>query len=270
MMDVLNAALSFPTVVFTVMLGLSVLFWSTVIMGGVDPNAMDGDADLHTGGDADLHGDHGDIGHADHGDHGDHGHADVSGGGILSSVASFLNIGSVPVSVVFSAIALFGWVMSMMLQLSAGPWLASVMPAIAAGTTIFGVAGIGSMVLAGFATRPLRDTFKIESRHAEDTIVDHICTIVTSKVTEEFGQATYATKGAPLNLSVRCKQSNTLKKGAQAVIIGYDAVSNTYEVGELEPERPLKSATEVAAQHDGLNPKRLKEVSEALRKAGAK
>jgi hypothetical protein len=254
-------------VIFTVFLGFVVLFWSSVILGGVDPNALDGDPNVHVDG-----------GDADHGDvvHGDADHGDLHGGGVLSSMLAFLNFGSVPLSIIFSSMALFGWVSSMLLQISIGPWLASLMPLTAAGTVVFLAAGLGSLAATGLATRPLRGAFKIESRHAELTIVDCVCTILTSKVTENFGQATYETSGAPLNLSVRCPQANMLQKGSKAVIVGYDPVTNTYEVGELEPETVEAAASrestrrKAADNADADEKKRLKEVREALRRAGAK
>jgi len=253
-MEVLTTALSFPSVIFTVLLGFVVVFWSSVILGGVDPNSFDGDADMH----ADVH--------ADADADGDHGHAggEFHGGGVVSSLLAYLNFGSVPVSMIFSATVLFSWVSSMLLQITAGPWLATLMPVAAVSTVIFATAGIGSLILTGLATRPLRGAFKIESRHAEQTIVDCVCTILTSKVTDKFGQATYETSGAPLNLSVRCPQENKLQKGSKAVIVGYDPVANTYEVGELEPETP---PTPESKDEDK---KRQKEVREALRRAGAK
>lgn len=271
MMEVLTTALSFPSVIFTVLLGFVVLFWSSVILGGVDPNSLDGDPDVHVdGGDADLHADHGDV------EHGDADHGDLHGGGVLSSMLAFLNFGSVPLSIIFSSTVLFGWISSMLLQISAGPWLATLMPVTAAGSAVFLAAALGSVAATGFATRPLRGAFKIESRHAEQTIVDCVCTIQTTKVTANFGQALYETSGAPLNLSVRCPQENKLKKGSKAVIVGYDPETNTYEVGELEPETPVASGTKESARHKAVHDdsaddkKRQKEVREALRRAGAK
>lgn len=274
MMEVLTTALSFPSVIFTVLLGFVVLFWTSVIIGGIDPHAFDGDADLHVDGHIDVHADvHADA-HAD-ADHGHADHGEYHGGGMLTSLLTFLNFGTVPISMIFSATVLFGWVSTMLLQLTAGPWLASLMPVAAASTVVFTTAGIASLIATGFATRPLRGAFKIESRHAEQTIVDCVCTIATTKVTENFGQALYETSGAPLNLSVRCPRTNKLQKGSKAVIVGYDTDSNTYEVGELEPE----SATAPAAKESGRRKpssadddekKRLKEVREALRRAGAK
>lgn len=262
-MEVLTTALSFPSVIFTVLLGFVVLFWSSVIVGGVDPNSFDGDADVHVDADADVHAD------ADHG----HAGGEFHGGGVVSSLLAYLNFGSVPVSMIFSAAVLFGWVSTMLLQITAGPWLATVMPLTAASTVIFATAGLGSLIATGLATRPLRGAFKIESRHAEQTIVDCVCSIVTTKVTANFGQALYETSGAPLNLSVRCPQANKLQKGSKAVIVGYDPVSNTYEVGELEPETPAtpdsKESTRRKAVADDEK-KRQKEVREALRRAGAK
>jgi hypothetical protein len=236
MMQLFSSALAFPTVIFTVLLGFVVLFWLSVIVAGIDLQILDGAGHGDLGLDI-----HGDVGGDIHGDiHGDAGDMDADGHlgghhGFASEILSFLNLGQVPLSIIGSVAILFAWIGSLTLQVTAGPWAATFIPATFAAVLCFGVAGLASLVLTGLATRPMRGVFKIVSQHAEETIVDHVCTIVTSRVDAEFGQASYDTSGAPLNLSVRCHQPNKLVKGSRAVIIGYDADSNTYEVGLLEP-----------------------------------
>jgi hypothetical protein len=259
MIDVINTALSFPSVIFTTLLGFVLLFWTTVILGGADPHMLDGDGhvDLADGGDVDADG-HVEADADAHGHDGDH----HGSGGLLG----FLNVGSVPTSMIFSSVVLFAWMTSMVLQMTAGPALAGTMPAALAATAIFGVSSALSLAATGLLTRPLRGAFKIESRHAEEEIVDCVCTILTTKVNETFGQASYQTEGAPLTLSVRCKRSNSLTKGSKAVIVGYDAATNTYEVGELEPEGDGK--THARRDADATQLSEMMRVRDALKRAG--
>lgn len=232
---VLNAALSFPAVIFTVLMGFLVLFWSAVIMGGADPHALDPDIhhvdfDGHVHVDAHVHVD----GHVD-ADHGGHGDGHAHGNSWFAAIAAFLNLGSVPLSMVASAGVIFGWVSSMMLQLYVSPVLATMMPVVAAGTVVLLVAGIVSMISAGLVTRPLRGAFVIQTFEAGEKLIDHVCKVTSSRVVSDFGEARYEMKGAPLVLLVRCRRENKLVRGAEAVIIGYDAKTNIYEIGELDP-----------------------------------
>jgi hypothetical protein len=234
--QVINAALSFPAVIFTVLMGFCLIFWTTVIMGGADPNSLD--PDVHADVDGDLHADvhaHVDAhGHVDADGH----HHDVDGdihhGSLLNSLLGFMNVGSVPLSMIASAGVLFGWVSTMLIQIYVQPTLLQMMPAVAAGMVTLCASGAGSMVAAGLLTRPLRGAFKIQTFLAGDALIDHPCRITSSRVDAAFGEARYEMKGAPLVLSVRCRQPNKLVKGADAVIVSYDAKTNIYEVGELE------------------------------------
>lgn len=233
--QVINAALSFPAVIFTVLMGFMLLFWTTVITGGADPSAFDPDVDV----DVDVHVDGAEA----------HGDVDADGhyhGGIGSSLAGFLNLGSVPLSMVASAGVLFGWVSTMMMQLYVQPMLAQMMPAVAAGTVVLGVSGLASMLAAGFATRPFRGAFKIQTFEAGEKLIDQVCKITSSRVDTEFGEARFEMKGAPLVLSVWCRRPNKLSKGSEAVIVGYDSKTNIYEVGELYTDEDRKAALEAA------------------------
>ncbi|HYG78320.1 MAG TPA: hypothetical protein VEK08_25180 [Planctomycetota bacterium] len=251
MEEVINAALSFPAVLFTVLMGFVALFWTSVIIGGIDPNSLDpdvdADVDAHVDVDhADVHADHGDAHHAD-GDADGHGH---DHGGLLSSVLAFLNFGTVPLSMIGSAGVLFGWVSTMLMQLYLQPTLVQMMPAFAAGTVIFGASTIGSLISAGLATRPLRGAFKIQTFEAGDKLIDQVCKVTTSRVDGSFGEARLETDGAPILLSVRCRRANKLTVGMDAVIVGYDEATNIYEIGELVPQDERSDAAEAAPQHE--------------------
>jgi len=83
----------------------------------------------------------------------------------------------------------------------------------------------------------LRGVFKVHTFEAQEKIIDQVCTVRTTKVTGEMGQAEFSTEGAPLILSVRCKQKNTLKRGDQAVILGFNEEKDIYEIAPLKPEK---------------------------------
>jgi hypothetical protein len=230
MNEFLQVAISFPAVIFTALLGFVALFWSLVLIGGSDPHALDFHHDGHFHFDLGDHGGHG----LDVGGHGGHGLEGAGHGtGWAAWILSCLNMGSVPVTVIGSSFIMLSWVMVMVLQLYASPALAAVVGLTGAGAICVLCAMLASLVLTAFATRPLRGLFDVQTFEGGEKLIDQVCVISTTHVDEKFGQASFKTAGAPLTLSVRCPRKNKLGKGAQAVIIAYDAEKTVYIVGEL-------------------------------------
>ena len=121
----LAVALSFPSVVFTVLLGVALVYWLFVIVGAAHVNLLgEGAADGALDGAGHL-----EAGHADLGDAG--GGADVDAGGGadgadvdvdvdghaghgLAGAMAALKLRSAPATVVLSAIILFSWLFSVL------------------------------------------------------------------------------------------------------------------------------------------------------------
>jgi hypothetical protein len=239
--------LSLPTAVYSAMMALVLLFWLLVLFGGVDPDALNADADVDVDADTDVDVD------ADADAEGDAGvHAHAGAAGWVTSALQFLNVGSAPVSVIFSAAVFFSWVASLLLDLYVGPLLSGSFSLALVKAGIGIVALFGGLLVGALAVRPLRTLFVTHTEHEGDALLDQVCTITSSTVTEDFGQAEFARKGAPLILSVRCMRKETLTKGQQAVIVGYDPVTKSYEVGALEPEPRRRG--ELDAPREPLRP----------------
>jgi len=242
MLEILNAALSLPTVLFTALLGGVVLFWLAVILGGLDHNIFNADADV----DMDLPGDVPDAGdlhpHAETEAHG----LDAGGSGWTGGLLGFLNLGMVPVSIIASLAIFAGWTGSMLLELYLQPVLGTLLPGFVTGTGFLLLAGSGGLFASGLLTRPLRGVFKVQTQHGGAALIGKIVMIGTEKVNASFGQAELKQGGAPLLLSVRCRERNELRKGKVAVLVAYDEATDTYEVTEPAPERArvLKSIEE--------------------------
>lgn len=161
MLEILNAALSLPTVLFTALLGGVVLFWLAVILGGLDHNIFNADADV----DMDLPGDVPDAGdlhpHAETEAHG----LDAGGSGWTGGLLGFLNLGMVPVSIIASLAIFAGWTGSMLLELYLQPVLGTLLPGFVTGTGFLLLAGSGGLFASGLLTRPLRGVFKVQTQH---------------------------------------------------------------------------------------------------------
>lgn len=249
MAEVFVLALSFPSVVFTVLLGVVLVYWTFVMAGVVhigegSEGALDGHLDGAAKGMLEgatkgmLEGavDHVGAGHADADiDLGDA--DDGDGGGALAAIMSALHLRSVPATVVFSLIITFSWLVSvvaMQLVTRLAPALSGVLLSV--------VVLLGSFLLAlpltSLAARPLAKVFAPKHAPAKSDFVGRTCVIRTGSVTEKLGEATLHDGGAGLVLRVRVEGGKQLSRGEQALIVDYDAERETYLV---EPMRDVLS-----------------------------
>lgn len=242
----LGVALGFPMVIYTVLLGFSLLYWLSVMIGfahvsmeGAD-GAIDGAADgvdLGGGHDVDVGGHDVDAGGHDAGGHdagdADAGDADVGHAGMLSA----LKLRSAPITIVASCIVFFAWILGM-----------------------FGAAGLESMHLEGIGPRlalmvlaplvalfptsivirPLARTLKPVQATKRKELVGKLCTIRTGTVTDRFGEAMLEDGGAGLVVRVRVESGEKLGRGDQAVIVGYDDETQEFTVAPMPDIETLK------------------------------
>ena len=250
MAEVFVLALSFPSVVFTVLLGVVLVYWAFVMVGVIhigegSEGALDGHIDGATKGMLDgatkgmLDGAVDHAGGAHGGGHGgdiDLGDVDDSdGGGALAAIMSALHLRSVPATVVFSLIVTFAWLVSVVcMQL-----VTRLAPALS-GVVVSGAVMVGSFLLAlpltSLAARPLAKVFAPKHAPAKSDFVGRTCVIRTGSVTEKLGEATLHDGGAGLVLRVRVEGGKQLARGEQALIVDYDAERESYLV---EPMRDV-------------------------------
>jgi len=227
----LALATTFPVVVYTVLLGASLVYWVFVVIGAVslDHHADAGGLDLDGDGIPDhLVGADGADGHADGAD----GHGDGEHGGLAGMMAA-LKLRSAPATVVLSVLVLFSWLLSIIgLQL-----LASVLPVAMMGAVkllLLIVAPLLALLPTSIAVRPLAKVFAPPRAVASKDLVGKLCTIRTGTVTEKFGEATLDDGGAGLVVRVRVESGEKLGRGQQAVIVGYDDERHEYTVAPMD------------------------------------
>lgn len=229
----LQVVTTFPSVLYTVLLGVVLAYWVFVVVGAVGVDLL-GDGDLG----ADAHG-HTGIDHADLGDVGHHGHEGADGldghEGAFSGMLAALRLRTVPVTVALSAIILFAWLFCVLAMqaattaLAEGSWLR--------------VAEIGAILLspllalpfASLAVRPLAPLFAAPAgAQPSQALIGKMCVVRTGTVTERFGEATVAGDGAELVVRVRVAAGEKLGRGEEAVIVGYDEASHEFTVAPLK------------------------------------
>ena len=149
--------------------------------------------------------------------------------GVLGFVFGLLKLRSAPVTVVISALSLFGWIFSYIAMRSFGPlpWFG--------GLGVFLLVFVIALVLTSIVIRPLAPIFASKSAAEQVDLIGKTCTIRTGRVDEKFGQARFEGGGASLLIDVRCEAGNRLKRGKEALIIDHDRDKGFYWVEDLDP-----------------------------------
>jgi Protein of unknown function (DUF1449) len=245
MHEVLVLALSFPSVVYTVLLGVVLIYWAFVMVGVIhigegSEGALDGHVDgatkgLMEGAVDQLHGGHVDVGDIGDGDFGD---VDVDeSGSALAAIMSALHLRSVPATVILSLIITFAWlcsVVSMQVVTRLLPELTG--PLLSVG--VFLASFVLALPFTSIAARPLAKVFAPKRAPVKSDFIGRTCTVRTGSVSNKFGEATVQDGGAGLVLRVRVEDGKQLGRGEQALIVDYDAERETYLV---EPMRDVMS-----------------------------
>ena len=204
MEQLLTTSSQFPTVIFSVLLGIVVVYWIVGLLGLVD---------LDLGGDVDMDAD-----------------ALVTSVGGLTGLLLTFGLTGIPFTLVISIIALVCWLVSVYLQYYLLTWLPS--------GWLFYLGGLISAVVVFFLSlpvtaviiRPLKGMFKSVETAKSDHLVGKEAIIATSKVSETFGQARVFNDGAEILLDVRCAPEHTLAMGEKVLVIEYLNDSHAYIV----------------------------------------
>lgn len=205
--DFLGAVTGYPTAIYTVLLGVVVIYWVLAMLGMVDieHSGLDVDVGVHTHADGDAS----DIGH-------------------LASYVVALGLSGVPFSVAVSLLVLVAWTVSCL----GGEWLLPLVPTMAlqllAGTALLVASAVIAIPITAVAIRPLRGLFVSHTAVSNAALVGQLCRVVTGVVNEKDGRAEVARRGASLNIRVWATTPNTLKRGSQALIVEYDEAAARY------------------------------------------
>jgi hypothetical protein len=233
MQHFLTSVLTYPTVVFTTLLGIAMCYWLLVIVGALGMDVLGG-AEGHEGAaEGDLgHGDAGhDTGHADAG-HDAHGAPGVAHGS--TGLAGALKLRSAPLTVVISLVIFFAWVLSLGATSALGAVLAP-LGAIAGGSIVLLASLVCAVLLTSFAVRPLAPLFRVNEGGSRRALVGKVCTIVTTGgVDDKFGQARLYDAGTEYTLRVRADVDSGLHRGDRALVVDYDDDRDAYVVEPMD------------------------------------
>jgi len=233
MNEVVALALSFPGVVYTVLLGVVLVYWLFVVIGAI--HLGDGSADGHFDGLGDGSADVGDVGHGgdvadgDAGDGGD----DGPEGSAVAALINALHLRSVPATVVFSLIITFSWlVCTIAMQLVSRDLPASSQPVL--GWLVLAGSPILALPLTSFTARPLAKVFVQRRATSHSDLIGKTVVVRTGTVTSSFGEASLEDGGAGLVLRVRVDRELPVKRGDQMLIVDWDRERESFLVEPID------------------------------------
>lgn len=202
---------SFPTAVFTLILIVCLLYWLVAILGFVDIDFLDMDIGTH---------DHIDIG-MQH---------DLTSVDVLAGLLLRFGLYGVPITIIISFIALFGWFFCYYIVHYLFGFIADGLLYFLAGIPVLFVAFYVAVLITAQLIRPLRPLFKKAEQETLKKILGQTAIVRTSRVDKEFGEAILEDGGAGLILKVRSSGDETFKKGDVIVLLEYLEKNNTYRV----------------------------------------
>lgn len=212
MNEFLLTIVSFPTVLFTILLGVVVLYWLSAALGLVDLDVLDMDL-------PDM------DGHLSASAPPEQGFAETFAGFLLK-----LGLNGVPVTIVITFLTIFAWLVSyyasyFFLALFGYGWLRYLV-----GLPII----IGALYIAVIVTaqliKPLRKFFVKIDQHVEKKILGQVAIVRSSKVDAFSGEANFDDGGAGLIVKVRAFGEKHFVRGDRVVLLEYLPERHLYRV----------------------------------------
>jgi len=215
MNEFLTTALTFPTLPYSIVLAVCVIYWLLAATGMVDADGPDG----LIGGESHVH---------VHGHGHTHGHdTDANASGIAAMLAR-LGLSGVPVMIVLTVLAFLGWLGTYFVHLLVLGNLPDTLRLIAG----IGVA-IGMLAPGVFATslllRPVSRLLLRLRPPTEASILGRVAIVSTPSVDAAYGQATVDDGGAGLILQIRDERAG-FRRGDRVVLIEYLHAQHAYRV----------------------------------------
>lgn len=194
---------SFPTIVYTFLVFIAIIFWLVAAVGLLDIDILD-IGDMSSGTD-----------HADF-------NADT---GWFAGFLMRFGLDLVPLTVVLTVFFFIGWMFCYFVQLFILNYLPLGLLRIPVGLLVLLVSIFPTAYLTGWVCKPLRTVFKKlneeQSAVSASSLIGQTAIVRSGKVTATFGEALYDDKGAGFHLRIRADEALGLKSGDRVVLIEY-------------------------------------------------
>ena len=271
MTEFIHALFTYPSALYTGLMGIAILYWLFVIVGAVDIDLFgsgaegaldgategatqgaiegashgvadgvadglaDGVADGLADGVADGLADGAADGLIEGASHGaSEGAAQVGGETALATIIGSLKLRNAPVTVVYSVYSLAGWAMTMGAEILLHPLVQGLIPGWIFGTASLVLSFPLSLMLASVSIKPLAPLFVHTTHRGHQALIGKSCVVATGHVDGKFGQVKLIEPGLDLILQARSFDGQTLDKNTEALIVDYDVKQDLYHIEELE------------------------------------
>jgi len=198
----------YPTGIYTVLIGVLLVFWLFAILGALDIDILSFDSDLDMDVDID---------------------ADVEIPGFLGLMHT-LGLTGVPFTIVLTVLVFLAWVMTYFISATLLVLVPTTLLKVLVGTGVI----VGTFMLAVPVTAkivsPLRKLAMENRAKSNKDFLGGKCKVTSQTVDDSFGQGKIQTKGASLVVMIRADTPNEMKKGDVVRPISYDEANNTYFV----------------------------------------
>lgn len=204
---------SFPTVIYTILLAVCAIYWAGAVLGFVDLDIID----------LDLEGL--DLDAADMNPDTTHATPDVLAGLLLR-----FGLVGVPVTISISILTLVGWLLCYYtVHFLFGFIPGSFLKFIAGIPVLFGTLYVSAKVTS-VLIKPLRPLFEKATQETVKQVLGQTAIVRTSRVDNDFGEASLDDGGAGLILKIRTTGEDRFTKGDRVVIYEKLSEQNVYRV----------------------------------------
>lgn len=196
---------SFPTLFFTLVLAVCLVYWLIAVLGVVDIDAFD--IDLPDG-DSDT----------------------SSGANSLAGLLLKLGLNGVPLTIVISFLALFGWLVCYFGVYLCFPFIPDGLLEYVAGIPILVGSFYIAVVITAQVIKPLKPFFADINKNTVKHVLGQTAIVRTLRVDEGFGEVFLEDGGAGLIFKARTLNGERFTKGDRVVLLEYLEENNAYRV----------------------------------------
>lgn len=205
MMTFIDVMLTFPTILYTVLLIVVILFWSSAIFGLADIDILDADIEVDT---------------------------ETSSSALASWLTKF-KLDDIPFTITLSLIILFSWILGFLGVYFIYPYLSPVWVQAAIGFWLLILAPILSTMIVSPMLQPIRPLFKKQVAQNAESLIGKVAIVRSGKVTADFGEGTLDDGAAGLILRIRKAEPNDIERGHRVVLQAYDATDHSYTIRKI-------------------------------------
>jgi hypothetical protein len=198
--EFLQTALTFPTIVYSMLLAVVTLYWVLAATGLADGDSVDAMV----------------------------GDGDAADAGAAAAMLSRLGLRGVPIMVVATTLIFTAWLGAYFVHLLVLRHLPDDLWTVAGMGTMLGVL-VPAVAVTSIVLRPVRRVMA-KLRPVERSLVGSSAVVVTPTLSGDYGQASVDDGGAGLILQVRHEDPNQLQRGDRIVLIEYIEAQNAYRV----------------------------------------